>query len=232
MKDIIKSWRHVFKLDPEKELSEEALEALCMSGSDAIMVGGSTGITYENTVDLMSRVRRFELPCVQEVSDLEAVVPGFDLYLTPMVLNTEDVTWILERHRQGIERYGYMIPWELVVPEGYIVLNPEAAVAKLTGAKASLTEDAIAAYAQIADKLMLLPIVYLEYSGIFGEMDTVRRVRRGLEQARLFYGGGITGPSQATEAASAADTVIVGNIIYDDLEQALSTVAAVKGTAE
>lgn len=229
MKDIIKPWRHVFKLDPEKEISDDILDKVCMSGTDAIMVGGSTGVTYENTVDLMSRVRRYELPCVQEVSDLEAVVPGFDLYMVPMVLNTSDPTWIVDRHREGIERYGYMIPWELIITEGYIVLNPDAAVAKLTKAETGISEESVAAYAQIADKLMSLPIVYLEYSGIFGDMDTVRTVRRSLDNARLFYGGGITSAEQAAVAASIADTIVVGNVIYDDLSGALETVKAVKG---
>lgn len=229
MKEMIQSWRHVFKLDPDKEISEDALDAVCMSGTDAIMVGGSTGVTYENTVDLLSRVRRYELPCVQEVSDLEAVVPGFDLYMVPMVLNTQDPTWIMGRHHEGIERYGYMIPWDLVVTEGYIVLNEQAAVAKLTGADTSINANAAAAYAQIADKLMNLPIVYLEYSGTFGDMETVRTVRRSLDNARLFYGGGITNAQQAKEAAASSDTIVVGNIIYDQLEQALETVKAVKG---
>ncbi|KOR76342.1 heptaprenylglyceryl phosphate synthase [Paenibacillus solani] len=229
MKEMIQSWRHVFKLDPDKEISDDALDAVCMSGTDAIMVGGSTGVTYENTVDLLSRVRRYELPCVQEVSDLEAVVPGFDLYMVPMVLNTQDPTWIMGRHYEGIERYGYMIPWDLVVTEGYIVLNEQAAVAKLTGADTSIDANAAAAYAQIADKLMNLPIVYLEYSGTFGDMETVRTVRRSMDNARLFYGGGITNAQQAVEAAASSDTIVVGNIIYDQLEQALETVKAVKG---
>ncbi|KOP66262.1 heptaprenylglyceryl phosphate synthase [Bacillus sp. FJAT-18019] len=229
MKEMIQSWRHVFKLDPDKEISDDALDAVCMSGTDAIMVGGSTGVTYENTVDLLSRVRRYELPCVQEVSDLEAVVPGFDLYMVPMVLNTQDPTWIMGRHHEGIERYGYMIPWDLVVTEGYIVLNEQAAVAKLTGADTSIDANAAAAYAQIADKLMNLPIVYLEYSGMFGDMETVRTVRRSLDNARLFYGGGITNAQQAVEAAASSDTIVVGNVIYDQLEQALETVKAVKG---
>lgn len=226
---MIQSWKHVFKLDPDKEISDDSLDVVCMSGTDAIMVGGSTGVTYENTVDLLSRVRRYELPCVQEVSDLEAVVPGFDLYMIPMVLNTQDPTWIMGRHREGIECYGYMIPWDLVVTEGYIVLNENAAVAKLTGAETSIEAGTAAAYAQIADKLMNLPIVYLEYSGAFGDMETVRTVRRSLDNARLFYGGGITNAQQALEAASTSDTIIVGNVVYDDLEQALETVKAVKG---
>ncbi|MGG4094713.1 heptaprenylglyceryl phosphate synthase [Paenibacillus lautus] len=228
MKEMIQSWRHVFKLDPDKEIDDETLDVVCLSGTDAIMVGGSTGVTYENTVDLLSRVRRYELPCVQEVSDLEAVVPGFDLYMVPMVMNTQDPTWIMGRHHEGIERYGYMIPWDLVVTEGYIVLNENAAVAKLTGAETSIDASGAAAYAQIADKLMNLPIVYLEYSGAFGDMETVRTVRRSLDNARLFYGGGITNAQQASEAAAISDTIVVGNVVYDHLEQALETVKAVK----
>lgn len=228
MKEMIQSWRHVFKLDPDKEIDDETLDVVCLSGTDAIMVGGSTGVTYENTVDLLSRVRRYELPCVQEVSDLEAVVPGFDLYMVPMVMNTQDPTWIMGRHHEGIERYGYMIPWDLVVTEGYIVLNENAAVAKLTGAETWIDASGAAAYAQIADKLMNLPIVYLEYSGAFGDMETVRTVRRSLDNARLFYGGGITNAQQASEAAAISDTIVVGNVVYDHLEQALETVKAVK----
>ena len=40
-----REWRHVFKLDPNKELSDERLEKICESGTDAIIVGGTDGIT-------------------------------------------------------------------------------------------------------------------------------------------------------------------------------------------
>jgi putative glycerol-1-phosphate prenyltransferase len=75
---------------------------------------------------------------------------------------------------------------------------------------------------------MRLPIVYVEYSGTFGDMDLVRQVRNKLHQAQLFYGGGITNAEQARQAAASADTIIVGNILYDNLEQALQTVEAVR----
>ncbi|MCM3786610.1 heptaprenylglyceryl phosphate synthase [Neobacillus mesonae] len=227
MKEMIKEWKHIFKLDPDRELSDEALEAVCMSGSDAIMIGGSSGVTYDNTVDLLSRVRRYELPCVQEISDLEAVVPGFDLYMIPMVMNTNDPRWITGQHQAAIEQYGYMIPWELMVAEGYIVLNPDSTVAQLTAANTELSEEAVAAYVQVADRLMNLPIVYIEYSGAFGDMDIVRAARQATYQSQLFYGGGIVDYETAVQAAQAADTIIVGNIIYNDLSSALATVKAV-----
>ncbi|MGR5873846.1 geranylgeranylglyceryl/heptaprenylglyceryl phosphate synthase [Bacillus pacificus] len=50
-----------------------------------------------------------------------------------------------------------------------------------------------------------------------------------MKQAKLYYGGGISNAEQAKEMAQHADTVVVGNIIYDDIKAALKTVKAVKG---
>lgn len=230
MIDMIKQWRHVFKLDPDREITDEALDLVCMSGTDAIIVGGSSGITYDNTVDLMSRVRRYELPCVLEVSDLEAVVPGFDGYLIPMVLNATDSKWMIGHHQQAIERFGYLIPWDLLIAEGYIVLNADSTVAHLTGADTELTTGAAVAYAQAAERLLNLPIVYMEYSGTFGDMELVGETHRQLDRAHLIYGGGIDNPEKAALASEVADTVVVGNIVYSDMKKALETVQAVKGT--
>lgn len=228
MKQMMQSWQHVFKLDPDREISDEALQAICMSHTDAIMIGGSSGVTYENTDHLLSRVRQFDVPCVLEISDLEAVVPGFDLYMIPMVLNTQQTNWIIGHHVQAVEQYGYLIPWDKLIVEGYIILNPDCTAAKVTGAVASLTTFEAAAYAQVADKMLQLPIVYLEYSGTFGDMELVSDVRRKLDGPRLFYGGGIIDADTARLAAAVCDTIVVGNAIYNNLEQALTTVSAVK----
>ncbi|WP_397350909.1 heptaprenylglyceryl phosphate synthase [Paenibacillus xylanexedens] len=225
---MIKQWRHVFKLDQDREISDDALDKVCMSGTDAIIVGGSSGITYDNTVDLMSRIRRYELPCVLEVSDLEAVVPGFDGYLIPIVLNAMDSKWMIGQHQQAIERYGYLIPWDLLIAEGYIVLHANSTVARMTGADTELTTEAAVAYAQAAERLLHLPIIYMEYSGTFGNMELVGDIHRQLDQAHLIYGGGIDNCEKAEQAAQVADTVVVGNIIYSDLQKALETVQAVK----
>ncbi len=46
-------WRHVFKLDPAKEISDENLREVCQSGTDAIIIGGTDGVTLELVLDLL-----------------------------------------------------------------------------------------------------------------------------------------------------------------------------------
>lgn len=224
-------WRHVFKLDPDREIDDELLDRLCLSGTDAIMVGGSSGVTFEKVVDLLARIRRYEVPCALEVSDLEAAVPGYDLYLIPMVLNTTRTEWLTGKQLEGLQAYGSYIPWENTAAEGYLILNPDAEAARLTGADCRLDAAAALAHVRLADRLMRLPIVYVEYSGRFGDMKLVAQATELLTQARLFYGGGIDNAVKAAEAAAAAHTVIVGNVVYEDPEAALATVAAVRNTA-
>lgn len=221
-------WRHVFKLDPDRAISDEVLEAICLSGTDGIMVGGSSGITYDNVADLLARIRRYEVPCALELSDAECGVPGFDGYLIPSVLNASDPAWLIGRQAQAIADYGHLLPWEQVAGEAYLILNGDATAAKVSGANAELDEREAAAYCIAADRLWRVPIVYVEYSGKFGDMQLVKRVKDSLRQARLFYGGGIDGAERARMAAAVADTVIVGNIVYADLDAALATVDAVR----
>lgn len=219
-----RSWRHVFKLDPDKQISDEALEQLCESGTDAIMVGGTTGVTYENTVDLLSRIRQFSLPCVLELSDKDAVVLGFDGYLLPVVLNSGSIDYLIGKQHEAVSEFGARLPWSDLIGEGYIVLNPDCAVGKKTAAIIPSTNREIAAYATLAEKLFHLPIVYVEYSGMFGDMDVLQQVKNQLNETHLIYGGGITNAEQARKAAAIADTIVVGNILYEDLQAALDTV--------
>lgn len=224
-----RGWRHTFKLDPDKSIDDEALEAICESGTDGIIVGGTYGVTFDNTLELMSRIRRYAVPAVLEISSLDAVVPGFDSYLIPLVINAGDPEWIFTPHVSGLKTYGSYIHWDDIITEGYLIANPDAGVAQLTKARSIESAAEAKAYAQVATKICRLPIVYVEYSGAYGDPAIVRACRTGADEAHLFYGGGIRTPEQAAEMAAIADTIVVGNVIYEDLQAALRTVAAVKG---
>ncbi|MGO0059065.1 heptaprenylglyceryl phosphate synthase [Brevibacillus fluminis] len=222
------TWRHVFKLDPDKPIDDDALEAICDSGTDGIIVGGTLGITYDNTLELMARIRRYAVPAVLEVSNLEAVVPGFDAYFLPLVLNAGDPDWLIAPHVAGLTAYGSYIHWEEIFAEGYLILNPDAAAAKLTKARPVAGKEEAKAYARVAAHICKTPIFYVEYSGMYGDPEIVRACKSGYEGGTLFYGGGIAGVEQAREMGAIADVVVVGNIVYDDVEAALMTVQAVK----
>ncbi len=53
-----------------------------------------------------------------------------------------------------------------------------------------------------------------------------------LQHTKLFYGGGIENNFQVREMKEYADAVIVGNLIYDNIKQALKTVKAVHSNKE
>lgn len=226
-----KNWRHVFKIDPAKEISDEDLEKVCESGTDVILVGGTDGVTVDNVIDILLRVRRFSVPIALEISNLESVIGGFDYYLIPSVLNSTDTKWVKDLHHAALKEYGDVMVWDELIAEGYCILNPECKVAEATSANTDLSKDDVIAYARLAENYFKLPIFYVEYSGTYGDVEIVSAVKDVLSETKLFYGGGITNIKQAEEMAKIADTVIVGNIIYDDLKQALKTVEAVKSVA-
>jgi putative glycerol-1-phosphate prenyltransferase len=219
-----REWRHAFKLDPDKEISDEALERICESGTDAVIVGGTDGVTDEKVLDLMARIRRYTVPCVLEISNLESITPGFDLYFIPTVLNSPDAKWIVDLHHQAVKEYGEIMNWDEILVAGYCILNENCKAAKLTHAQTSLTKEDVVAYAQIAEKMFHLPIFYLEYSGAYGDPEIVKAVSQSTQETTVFYGGGIYTLEQAKEMAELADVIIVGNAVYDNLEEALQTV--------
>ncbi|WP_342429292.1 heptaprenylglyceryl phosphate synthase [Neobacillus sp. FSL H8-0543] len=223
-----REWRHVFKLDPNKEISDEQLEKVCESGTDAVIVGGTDGVTLENVLDLMARIRRFTIPCVLEVSGIETITPGFDLYFIPTILNSSDAKWITGLHHQAVKEFGEIIDWDELILEGYCIINEDCKAAKLTKAKTDVTADDVKAYAMMAEKMFQLPIFYLEYSGKYGDPDLVADVKKVLKNTILFYGGGISTVEQAAEMAKHANVIVVGNAIYENFDQALATVKSVK----
>ena len=220
----VREWRHVFKLDPNKEISDEALDRLCESGTDAIIIGGTDGITLDNVLNLMARVRRYTVPCILEVSTIDSVSPGFDLYFIPTVLNSSDTKWITGLHHEAVKEYGELMDWDEFLIQGYCVLNKDCKAAELTSAETELSEADTAAYALMAEKMFHLPIFYLEYSGIYGDPSIVKAAKSQLNETILFYGGGIESLEQAEEMGNHADVIVVGNIIYKDLSAALQTI--------
>lgn len=228
-----KTWRHVVKLDPDRDIEDSVLRELAQTGTDALFVGGTQDITLENTRALIDRVRAAApgLPIWQEISEQHAIVTEVSGYAIPVVLNAGSNEWMIGRHMAAIRDYGPLIPWERILVEGYLILNPDADVAKRTQAVMPRSWEEAAAYAETAERIFGMKALYVEYSGQYGDPEWVRAIRSVTRQAHLFYGGGITSAERAAEMASIADTIVVGNALYEQgVEIVRATVTAVKET--
>ncbi|WP_331236179.1 phosphoglycerol geranylgeranyltransferase [Natronorarus salvus] len=209
-------WDHIVKVDPDKELApEDSFEDVCRTGTDAIEIGGTLDVTAEATRRVIDACREYDVPLYQEPSNPAVVVDdeALDGYLVPTVFNAGDVSWVVGAHKEWVRIDD--IDWERTSTEAYIVLNPEASVAQLTQADCDQTPEDVAAYAELAEHMFGQPIVYIEYSGTFGDPETVAAAREALDESVLFYGGGITDYDSAYTMAERADVIVVGNLLHD-----------------
>ena len=222
-KEPWQDWKHITKLDPDKHITKSDLETVVESGTDAIMISGTQNITGKNVSQLISLLKEYEIPKILEPATPDAVMSeDVDYLFVPLVINTGDLKWIVGKHVDWI--LNHTIRWNEVFPEAYIVLNPDSAVGKLTKSKTALNIEEVIAYALYAEKYLRIPIVYIEYSGTYGDPNLVKRLSEVLDEASLFYGGGIDTKAKAAEMKSYADVIIVGNIVYTNMDSYLETV--------
>ena len=95
------------------------------------------------------------------------------------------------------------------------MLNPASSVGKVTKAVCDLQPEEVAAYTAVAEHYFHFPIVYIEYSGTFGNLEVVKAAAGAIDNAVLYYGGGINSPEKAAQMGKYADTIVVGNAVYD-----------------
>lgn len=225
-------WRHITKLDPDRPLTDETLEAILTSGTDAIVVGGTQGITQSKVLWLLERLQGSPVPVALEVSEPGAAVPGVGTYFIPLLLNSGGDQWLAMPQAVALGRllgrYGRLIPFERMWPAAYLVLNPDSAVAQRTGAQPLGAAEAAGA-AALVGRVWRLPLVYVEYSGVFGDPALVAGVRAAAGPGcRVWYGGGIWTPEQAATMIRVADAVVVGNMAHLEPERLAATVQAVR----
>jgi phosphoglycerol geranylgeranyltransferase len=211
-------WDHLLKVDPDKTLVDgETYADVCQTGTDAIAVGGTTGISEENMADVVEACSTYDVPLYIEPSHSNAVVHTTELdgYLIPIVFNAGDLAWVTGAHKEWVQADDG-IDWDRTFTEGYIVLNPDSSVAEYTQADCDLDPEEVAAYAEVAEQMFGQDIVYVEYSGTLGDPEKVAAAHEVLEESTLLYGGGIHDYDSANQMARDSDVVVVGDLVHEE----------------
>ena len=210
-------WDHIVKIDPDKTLPEgETYEDVLATGTDAIEIGGTTGMTTDKMERVIEACATYDVPLYLEPSAPEVAVndDALDGYLIPTVFNTQNPFWLAGAHKEWT-RIEDDLPWDRITTEAYIVMNPDSAVATYTEADCDLNPDDVAAYATVAERLFGQEIVYVEYSGTLGDPEIVAAAHDALDEATLFYGGGVHDYDSARTMSEHADVVVVGDLVHD-----------------
>lgn len=218
MVGALDEWSHLLKVDPDKPLPDGVTyDDLGATGTDAIVVGGTTGVTREKMRRVLEACADLDVALCQEPSNPGAVVvdPMVDAYLIPVVLNAGDPFWVTGAHKDWLAGGG-SIDWDRTLTEAYIILNDDSSVATYTEADCQLSPEEVASYATVAERMLGQEIIYIEYSGRLGDPAVVSAAAEALVDATLFYGGGIRTYEDAKLMGAHADVIVVGDLLHDE----------------
>ena len=228
---------HISLIDPEEayrdtDLLRDILERVKVSGSKAIMVGGSTIHDRDVIEYVISHIRDVtSLPIILFPNDITSVTGKADAIWFMSLLNSINpyfITGAQMRAAPVIRKLG-LEP----LPMAYIIVG-EGKTAGYMGYANPIPEHepSIAAAYALAAEYMGFKYVYLEAgSGASKRVDPtlIRTVKSILSHSRLVVGGGIRSYRDAYDAAfNGADIIVTGNILEEDPDRLFEIVEGVR----
>lgn len=234
LETIKKHKMHMTLIDPVKQsptVSGDIAARACRAGTDALMVGGSTGVTQENLDQTIEHIkRRCKLPVIYFPSGAHAIARKCDAIYFMSMLNSRNIRNITGEHVKGapvIKKMGIE-----PISMGYVVVEPGMKVGEVGEAELVRRDDVGTAvgYA-ITTEFFGMDLLYLEAGSGAPEpvpSSMIRAVRESVD-IPLLVGGGIVTPEQAADVAAAgADVVVTGTLVEDgDFEARLREIVQV-----
>src|SRR5256886_220144 len=211
---------HMTLLDPDKQtppdaasLSSEAASA----GTDAIMVGGSTGVTQDKVDATVLAIKEAaKLPVILFPASAANLSPHADALYFMSLLNSRDPRLIVGEQRLAAP---IVKAWGLeAIPMAYLVVEPGMRAGEIGDAELISRKNPIVAvqYA-LAAQMLGMKLVYLEAGSGAPEPvpDRVIRAVRGAIDIPVVAAGGIRTPDAAPATRSAAaGTLATGATVH------------------
>jgi len=232
---------HFTLIDPDKSGPEEAASlarTAVEAGSDAILVGGSLGVTQEEMDAVVAAIKgAVDAPVIIFPGGLSNASRRADAVLFLTVLNSDDPYFMGVAQVQGA-----VLALKLgleAIPTSYIIVGYGGAAGFMSRARPIPYEkpELVAAHA-LAGAMMGSRIVYLEAgSGAPKPVppEAVAASRKLLDAAGyngetlLVVGGGVRSPEQAAAAARAgADVLVTGTLAEEEPERLPAVISAFK----
>jgi len=228
---------HMTLIDPDKQSPAEAADLAATaagSGTDAVMVGGSTGATAERTDATVRAVKGcVSIPVILFPAGSSGLSRHADAVYFMSLLNSRTPRMIVGEQKDAVS---VIRRWGLeAIPMAYLIVEPGMRAGKVGRANPIPRTDAVEAvrYA-LAAQYMGMRLVYLEAgSGAPSPVPAamISAVKRAVS-IPVVVGGGIRTPAAAARVARAgADVVVTGTILETARRAAVldGIVRAVKG---
>ena len=239
MKRLESERLHMTLLDPDKQKPQEAgqlAEAAASAGTDAIMVGGSTGLTPKRVGETIRAIKdATDRPVIIFPTSASTLSEKADAIFFMSMINSGTMDLVIGQQIAGapiVKKMG-LEP----IPMGYIVVEPGMKVGEVGMADViKQDEQERAAGCALAAQYLGMKLVYLE-AGSGAPQPVFSNIIQSVKAAidiPLIVGGGIRNPEQAAAVVGGgADIVVTGTIVEEisDPEGVLKNIiAAVKSS--
>jgi phosphoglycerol geranylgeranyltransferase len=222
---------HMTLVDPERITPAQAsrvAENSKISGTSAVMIGGSTFVSQAHLDDVVKAIKRVvKIPTILFPNNVTGISCYADAIWFMSLLNSVDPYFLIGAQILGaplVKKYG-LEP----ISMGYIIVG-EGGTAGVVGKAIPVPYDKpeLAAAHALAGQYLGMHFIYLEGgSGAKTPVppEMIRTVKHVID-VPLIVGGGIRTKRQALNAASAgADIIVTGNIVEsDDAKQKVSEI--------
>ena len=210
---------HMTLLDPDKQSAKEAASLAGeagRAGTDAIMVGGSTGVTQDKVDGTVLAIKEaVHVPVILFPASAANLSPHADALYFMSLLNSRDPRLIVGEQRVAAP---VVKAWGLeTIPMAYLVVEPGMRAGEVGDADLiSRKIPTVAVQYALAAQMLGMKLVYLEAGSGAPEpvpAKVIRAVREAID-IPLVVGGGIRTPDDAKAVAKAgADVVVTGTIV-------------------